>query len=150
MRSFYSYPLIVVITVFCLQTALSGCLTRGDLPRELLGRSTLELEAGRKDALTHIFDYDFNTCYERMDKILRSMPKVSCYARKYNMIAVYYIDPNTTPVGVFFKEIDAAHTEVEVSSPGTDAKKWIADNLFSETVLQSPEVNSIKAAKAYN
>ena len=115
---------------------LNGCATPVDIWKGFLGVSTRELEAERKDAAIKVFDYDYDTCYKKTEKILNDMPKVSVYAKDKQMIAFYYIDPNTTPVGVFFKEIDPTHTQVEISSPDPDAKEWVAKHIFSETFLK--------------
>ena len=116
---------------------LSGCATPGDIWKEFLGISTKELEEGRSDAAVKVFDYNYDTCYKKVDSIIKAMPKVSIYAQDKGGIAFYYIDPNTTPVGVFFKSIDPAHTVVEISSQDSNAKEWVAKNVFSETVLKA-------------
>lgn len=116
---------------------LSGCATSTELLKELVGVSTKELDEGRKDALVKVFAYDYDTCYKKTEAIVKAMPKVSVYAQDEEMIAFYYIDPNTTPVGVFFKKIDPSHTQVEISSQNPDAKEWVAKNVFSEKVLKA-------------
>ena len=116
---------------------LSGCATPVELLKGFLGISTKELEEGRPDALVKVFDYNYDTCYKKVSSIIKAMPKVSIYAQDKGVIAFYYIDPNTTPVGVFFKEIDPAHTQVEISSRDSNAKEWVAKNVFSETVLKA-------------
>ena len=120
---------------------LCGCATCPEGVRCFLGVSTKELEAHRKDALVKVFDYDYDTCYARMEKIIRDMAKTQVYAQDTRIIAFYYIDPNVTPVGVFFTAVDSGHTKVEVSSEGPAAKEWVAKNLFSETVLPATSEN---------
>jgi len=123
---------------------LSGCAAPGELLKEFLGVSTKELEEGRSDAAVKVFDYNYDTCYKKTEAVIKAMPKVSVYAQDKGGIAFYYIDPNTTPVGVFFKEIDPAHTQVEISSPDAFAKEWVAKNVFSETVLKATADAKIK------
>jgi len=138
---------IVFIVTACL--LLSGCATRkpsfetwqwapktweGPL-KMVMGTSTRAVEEARPQAIAKIYPYDYNTTYGRVERLLNRMPKVKVYAKTNDMIALYYIDPNTTPVGVFFTEKDASHTRVAVASPGLDAKEWIAKNVFSQTVL---------------
>ena len=126
---------------------LSSCATPGDLFKGFLGTSTKGLEVGRKDALVKIFEYNYETCYAKLEKILKAMPNTSIYAQDKHMIALYYIELNTSPVGVFFKKIDPTHTQVEVSSPDIPVKEWIAKNVFSETVLPAPpESKALKKA----
>lgn len=132
--------MVVILSLCAACLFLNGCATTPDIFKKFAGVSTKELEDLRKDAKVKVFDYDYNTCYEKVEKIIKAMPKTSIYAKDKGMIALYYIDPNTTPVGVFFKEIDAAHTQVEISSPGPDAKEWVAKNVFSETVLPATVV----------
>lgn len=87
----------------------------------------------REGALSKTFNYDYSTCYWKMDGILKAMPHVSVYSEKYDKILLFYIYPNTTQVSVYFTSIDPTHTKVEVVSESSSAKNWIADNLFSET-----------------
>ena len=65
------------------------------------------------------------------------MPKVSIYAKRRDMIAIYYLDPNTTPVGVFFEEIDVSHTRIEVSSQGSGSKEFIAKCVFAGKIEET-------------
>jgi hypothetical protein len=53
------------------------------------------------------------------------------------MIAIYVSETDTTPVGLFFKEIDKSNTQVEVSSPSTYAKELISEKVFK--LLKPPE-----------
>jgi hypothetical protein len=56
---------------------------------------------------------------------------------KKHMIAIYVSETDTTPVGLFFKEIDKSNTQVEVSSPSTYAKELISEKVFK--LLKPPE-----------
>ncbi|MFH0764749.1 MAG: hypothetical protein V1927_07105 [Candidatus Omnitrophota bacterium] len=116
---------------------LSGCAASTELLKGFLGISTKELEEGRTDAAVKVFDYNYDMCYKKTEAIVKAMPKVSVYAQNKGGIAFYYIDPNTTPVGVFFKSIDPTHTQVQISSRDSNAKDWVAKNVFSETVLKA-------------
>ncbi|MDP3804057.1 MAG: hypothetical protein Q8Q87_00735 [Candidatus Omnitrophota bacterium] len=120
-----------IVLILSVSIFLSGCATPGDIWKGFLGISTGELETGRKDAALKVFDYDYDTCYKKIEKIINAMPKVSVYAKDKHMVAFYYIDMNTTPVGVFFKEIDPTRTQVEISSPSSNAKESVAKNIFS-------------------
>lgn len=93
----------------------------------------------REGALAKTFNYDYSTCYWKMNGILRAMPNVSVYSEKYSVISLYYINPNTTPVEVYFTAVDATHTKVEVTSESSSAKNWIAGNIFAETVKKREE-----------
>jgi hypothetical protein len=93
----------------------------------------------QEGALAKTFNYDYSTCYWKMNDLLRAMPHVSVYSEKYGVISVHYINPNTTPVDVYFTAVDATHTKVEVASESSSAKNWIAGNIFSETVKKQEE-----------
>jgi hypothetical protein len=93
----------------------------------------------QEEALVKTFNYDYSTCYWKMDDLLKAMPHVSVYSERYDMILLHYINPNTTQVGVYFTAVDATHTKVEVVSESSSAKNWIAGNLFSETVKKQEE-----------
>lgn len=132
----------IILTVLALSlSGLSGCTSWHNCVKTFIGTSTQDVEDARNTALTKVFDYDYDTCYAKMEKLLKLMRKASVYAKNNEMIAFYYIDPNDTPVGIFFKKIDPAHTQVEVSSLSTPVKETIAKNLFSET---TPDVTERK------
>lgn len=129
---------IIVLLAIC--AVLSGCATAGDVLKEVAGVSTKEIEAARADAMTKIFDCDYKTCYEKVEAFLKKMPNVSIYSKDKSMIAVYVINPNTTASGIFFTEIDSAHTQVDVSSASTPTKEWVANSIFSGTVVKQEKV----------
>jgi len=97
------------------------------------GISTKSLEEGRKGAILKQVNYDYNTCYYKTKEFLITHTKAYIYAQglKKHMLAIYVSEEDTTPVGIFFKEIDAANTQIEVSSPSTYAKEFIAGKVFS-------------------
>jgi hypothetical protein len=134
MRTLKISGLIVLAILVAL--SVSSCATPGDGLKSLVGVSTREIEDSRKAALTKVFDYDYRTCYEKTEKLLEAMPEVSIYARDNEMIAVYWKNVNTTPVGIFFKAVDTSRTQIEVSSPSTIAKEWVSKNIFEEKILQ--------------
>jgi hypothetical protein len=111
---------------------LAGCQTLREAGRGFLGISTRSLEKTRKDAITKSFNYDYPSCYAKTQEILKRMEAYT-YAQsiKKRMIAVYVSEWDTTPVGIFFKEIDANNTQVEVSSLSTYAKEFISRGVFS-------------------
>jgi hypothetical protein len=47
------------------------------------------------------------------------------------MIAIYLSEEDTTPVGIFLKEVDAFNTQVEVSSPSKFAKETVSNRIFA-------------------
>jgi len=120
---------IAVIALFL----ISGCASLSDGVKMLAGCSTAPVEQSRKDALVKVFDCDRDTCYMNVEGILKKISNVSVYSKDKDLIAVYYINPNTTPVGVFFTAVDSTHTKVEVSSPSRNAREVIAKCVFTDS-----------------
>lgn len=120
----------IAICVFLLAALISGCATIKEGAKCAAGVSTRVLEDNRKDAVKKQFNYDYNGCYAKVKEILTASGAYF-YAQDKNMLAIYVSREDTTPVGVFFMEIDAQNTEVEVSSPSTYAKEYISGKIFS-------------------
>lgn len=120
---------ILVCSVFCAQ--LLGCANIKEGTRGFLGVSTKELINKRAQAKKITFNYSYKECYDRALKAIVDM-NAYVYAKddKENLIAIYVNEADTTAVGIFFKEIDANSTQVEVSSSSTYAKELIAEKLF--------------------
>ncbi|MDD4899385.1 MAG: hypothetical protein PHT31_03095 [Candidatus Omnitrophica bacterium] len=125
-----------IITVILSTVFISGCALLEKGARELLGTSTSSVEASRPEAIKQIFNFDFDTCYE---KSLVSLKDINTFLfakdKKNKMIAVFVSEQDTTPVGVFFKVIDADNTQVEVSSPSTYARDLIGLRLFAKLTM---------------
>ena len=124
---------ISVILIFSFMLLLSGCATIKEDAKKILGVSTKALEEGRKEAIKKQFNYDYNTCYNKIKAILKENGSyIYAQGLKKHMLAVYVSEQDTTPVGLFFKEIGTANTQIEVSSPSTYAKELISTKVFSE------------------
>ena len=112
---------------------ISGCVMIKEGAKGIAGLSTQALEDGRKDAIKNTFNYAHNSCY---DKVGDTLKRMGCYiyarGAGKRMIAVYVSASDTTPVGIFFKEIDANNTQVEMSSPSTYAKEFMAARIFKD------------------
>ena len=120
----------VLYLFFCI-LILSGCAEIKETGKGFLGVSTKILEEGRAKAISSQINYGYKDCYEKSLKILKKAgPYV--YATSKDMIAVYISADDTTPVGIFFKEIDSSNTEVSVSSPSTYGKELLSKILFRE------------------
>jgi len=112
--------------------ALLGCETVKEGTKGFLGVSTRALEEARKDAIVKTFNYDYAACYDNtLDALKHMRAYVYKQDRKEHIIAIYISEQDTTPVGFFFKEIDKANTQVEVSSLSTYAKDFISEKVFS-------------------
>lgn len=141
MRQFF---MGILVFVFCLLNFI-GCATIMEGAKGIAGLSTKSLEDARKNASTQTFKCDYQSCYNKTLEILKEMAAyVYVRDKKKNLIAIYVSTEDTTPVGLFFKEIDANNTQIEVSSPSTSAKEYIATKVFSKLVMA---LNPIKEEK---
>ena len=120
-----------LVFAFCILNFI-GCATIKEAAKCVKGVSTKVLEDGRKDAIKKTFNCDHSICY---NKALEKLKQIGAYIyaedKKQEMFAVYVSETDTTPVGIFFKEIDAKNTQIEVSSPSTYAKEFIATKISS-------------------
>jgi hypothetical protein len=120
-----------VICVLSFVILASGCATLKEAAKGIAGISTEALEKGRKDAIRRTFNCDYPTGYNKTKEILQHIGTyIYAQDQKKKMIAIYVSEEDTTPVGIFFKEIDATHTQLEVSSPSTYAKEFISVRVF--------------------
>lgn len=122
---------IPIYSILVFMLCMSGCMTPMEYIKSAAGVSTKELKDARKNALVKVFNCDYDTCYRNTLWILNRVPYASIYDREKDLIALYCTDVNSTTVGVFFKKIDSKHTQVDIASQGSDAKEWIAKNVFS-------------------
>ena len=110
---------------------MTGCAAIKEAGKGFAGVSTKILEDNRKSAIMQKFDYDYFTCYTKaLDSLKLMQAYIYTQDIKKHMIAIYVSEQDTTPVVLFFKELDASHTQLEVSSPSTYAKELIANKLF--------------------
>ena len=111
---------------------LCGCASIKEGANGFLGVSTKVLEEGRKNAISKDCAYSRQECY---DMVKKELVKGGSYVYKEDksrdMLALYVSENDTTPVGIFFKEVDASKTQLEVSSPSKYAKELIAKAVFS-------------------
>ncbi len=111
---------------------LLGCASVMETAKGIAGVSTKVLEDNRKSAITKTFNYDYFNCYTKTLDILKRIDTyIYVQDIKKHMIAIYVSEEDTTPVGLFFREIDKNNTQVEVSSPSTYAKEFISEKVFS-------------------
>jgi hypothetical protein len=124
--------LLLVIGYSLLVISLSGCATISEGVRCVAGVSTKVLEDTRKNAIRKTFNFDDATCDTKVREILK---KTGAYIYAQNkaekLIAIYVSETDTTPVGIFFTVVDAANTEIEISSPSADAKELMAKRIFN-------------------
>jgi len=123
---------VLLIFALCILN-FTGCAGLKEGVKKFAGVSTRVIEEDRGQAINRTFNYDFFSCYTQTEDILKKLG-VYIYAKdlKKQMIAVYVSESDTTPVGLFFKEVERNITRVEVSSPSSYAKEMIAEKLFSK------------------
>jgi hypothetical protein len=118
--------------ILCLIFFAGGCSSLANLPRRISGLSIVELERQRPEAISKVFNFDYPACYAKTQDILK---KIGAYIyakdNKKRMIAIYITVEDTTPVGLFFKEVEPGKTQVEVSSLSTYGKEVISGRLFA-------------------
>ena len=130
---------LLVICVFSCSVLAISCATMREIGKGIAGTSTKVLEDGRANAITKDFRYDYFTSYTKALDALRDMGAyIYTQSLKGHMIAVYVSKRDTTPVGVFFKEIGVNNTQVEVSSPSLTAKALISARLFKSLTPIEP------------
>lgn len=121
-----------VICAFLFVVLASGCAGVKETAKGIMGVSTKELEKNENSAIKEVFNCEYKVCYNGTIEILKETGSyIYAIDVPKNMVAVYVSQADTTPVGVFFKKIDAAKTQVEVSSPSTYGKELIAKNIFT-------------------
>lgn len=120
-----------VFFIFLL-SLMAGCATIKEMGKGFAGISTKALEDSRKEAVKKTFACDYKTCYAKVKDIL---VKQECYIYAEdpakNMIAVYVSKLDTTAVGIFLTQVDATHTQVEVSSMSIYGKEFVSGRLFN-------------------
>jgi hypothetical protein len=109
---------------------LVGCACVKEGIKQFLAISTKEIENVRDKAIVRIVDYDYFSCYRMVEERLSEIGS-HIYARKKDLIAVYISQTDTTPAGIFFKEIDMTKTELSIASPAADTKEYLAEKIFS-------------------
>ncbi len=122
--------LIFILLVACFIFSSLGCACLKESMRGLLAISTKEIENARSSAIVRIFDYDYQTCYSKVEASLSAIDSY-IYAKRDDLIAVYVSQTDTTPAGVFLKKIDSNKTQLEIASPAEDAKEYLAEKIFS-------------------
>jgi len=126
-----------VISALSFVILMSGCVSFKEAWKGFNGVSTKILEEQRPNAIKKTFAYNYNTCYNKVRAILvKSDAYIYAKDPKSDLIAVYVSEEDTTPVGVFFKEIGPESTQVEVSSPSTYAKEHMAKIIFDALDLE--------------
>ena len=122
--------IIVVGLLGCWAVGLLGCACLKEGLKGFLAVSTKEIENARDKAIVKIVDYDYNSCYQKVEAKLAAIGSY-IYAQRKDLIAVYISSTDTTPAGIFFKEINKQKTQLEIVSPAADTKEYLAAKIFA-------------------
>ncbi len=129
---------LLIIGCWLIVALLCGCASIGGGIRSVAGCSTREVENSRGKSIKKVFKYDYFTCYA---KVRGALTDIGAYIyaedKKKDLIAIYVSEKDTTPVGLFFQEIDSFHTQIEISSPSSFARDLIAERIFSKLEVSS-------------
>ncbi|MFA4842250.1 MAG: hypothetical protein WC658_00210 [Candidatus Omnitrophota bacterium] len=125
-RLWRDHPLAIAV-LFIIFT--SGCATVTEGAKGIAGLSTKALEEGRQDAVKNIYNYNQSECLGQIKQLLQNTGSY-IYARSKNMLAIYISEEDTTPVGIFFKDLGGNRTEIEVSSSSTYGKELISARIY--------------------
>jgi len=121
--------LVIALLSYCI-IALLGCAYLKEGTKGFLAISTKEIENVRDKAIVKVVDYDYNSCYKKVEARLLEIGSY-VYAKRDDLIAVYISQTDTTPAGVFFKKVDENKTQLEITSPAQDTKEYLAEKIFS-------------------
>ena len=127
-RSIFVAMLLAGLGCWILGLAGCACITEGT--RQFLSISTKELENVRGGAIVKIVDYDYSSCYKKVEEVFAAIGSY-IYVKREDLIAVYISKTDTTPAGVFFRRIDEQRTELSIASPAKDTKEYLAEQIFS-------------------
>lgn len=131
---------LLVICIFLCSVLAISCSTMKETVKGIAGTSTKVLEDGRVNAIAKNFNFDYFTSYTKSLDALKEMGAyIYKQSLKEHMIAVYVSKRDTTPVGIFFKEVGPNNTQVEVSSPSLTAKGLISARLFKSLTPIKPQ-----------
>jgi len=126
---------------------LGGCTGIKEGLKGFAGISTKVLEDSRPQSVSMMCAVDFSVCYQTVKQELKRI-EACIYAEdsQKDLIALYVSELDTTPVGIFFTEKEPQQTEIEVSSPSTCAREYIAAKLFPclEKIAQRQQEGKIK------
>lgn len=124
--------ILLIVGCWLAVNSLAGCAKMKEGIRSITATSTREVENSRNKSIKKVFECDYFTCYSKTRDALKHIGSyVYAEDKKQDLIAIYVSQKDTTPVGLFFKEIDSAHTQIEISSPSSFARDSIAEKIFA-------------------
>lgn len=136
---------ISLVVIACL---LAGCAPGMEFSKKMWGSSTRSLEEARVNAIVHVYNASVERCYE---EALKAAEEAEYYVFIQNKAKATIVlmkikgSVDTTRVGIFFSEVADNQTKVFVSSLSSNAKRIVAEQIFSrmDTVLGSSSNQSV-------
>jgi hypothetical protein len=123
---------VSLVYILCFVFFAGGCSSLTNLPRRISGLSTVELERQRAEAISKTFNFSYPACNTKTQDILRQIGAyIYAKDKSKQMIAIYLTSEDTTPVGLFFTEVEPGKTRVEVSSLSIYGKEIISKRVFA-------------------
>jgi len=140
---FFQGLMLSIITVFF----LSGCSIR-HFSGYMLGTYVSQPKEGEKGRYSRIFNCPYPVCYEEVQGILIRMGAlIFIKNKKGHMISAMHFDKiyryciDTTEVGIFFKEIGPAKTQIDVACGNYGLAKFASEKIFSRLKKNLPLAN---------
>jgi len=132
----------VIIVSLAALSLCAGCgITMKEAARGFLGTSTKILEDERPQAISRDFPCKQAECRKKVMELLAEM-KTHIYRQEGDLIAMYYSESDTTPVGIFVTQ-GGEKAIVEVTSPSTYVREHVSRSLFSglDKMFKQKKVN---------
>lgn len=125
-----------------------GCAPIKELAKGIAGLSTKALEEGRMEAIEEVVACPYDKCYKQVrEDLLGKGSYIYAEDEAKGMIAIYLSGEDTTPVGVFFVKVNEEETRIEVSSPNTHAREFIAARVSSVFKEKQEEELALEAGE---
>ena len=132
---------IIIVIISCIY--ISGCAWVVDFPRTAWGSSIRVLSDKRSDAETQTFSCKKEVCFEIVEALTlphgvkdENDDKFVLFANdprgRYLIVMDVPGSVNTTEVGIFFDELEAGQTKVDISSLSSRAKQAVAEIVFTK------------------
>lgn len=136
------------IIILFLFGSLVGCAPVIETSKKIWGSSTRSLEEARVNGIVRVYNASVQRCFEETVAEAKIQEYTVFIAdKKKAMIVLMGVkgSVNTTRVGVFFSEVSDTQTKIYVTSLSTNAKRIVADKLYTklDTVLGTSSTQKV-------
>ncbi len=127
--------IIIKTSLIALIIVSAGCAAISETPKILLGTSTRDLEAARKDAVAKEFDIAYEIAFQKVQDILKKNKCKIFYKNRTKGVLVAvnfsgFID--TSEAGIFFTQTEPTKTKIEITSQSQELAKAASKIILSE------------------